>query len=99
MPVVFRYTSFRFFFYSNEGNPWVPGLSLGRGAKFGGMDVPHARRLRELEGENAKLEKLLAEAHLDMHALKCVLGVRRQPDSSSARLSPAAAVGPSAGGT
>ena len=37
-------------------------------AKFGDMDVPDARRLRELEGENAKLKNLLAEAHLDMHA-------------------------------
>ena len=45
-------------------------------AKFGGMDVPDARRLHELEGENAKLKKLLAEAHLDMHALKSVLGVK-----------------------
>ena len=41
------------------------------------MEVPDARRLRELEGENAKLERLLAEAHLDMHALKSVLGVKR----------------------
>ena len=46
-------------------------------AKYGGMDVPDARRLRELEGENAKLKRLLAEAHLDLHALKSVLGVRR----------------------
>ena len=46
-------------------------------AKFGGMEVPDARRLRELEGENAKLKRLLAEAHLDMHALKSVLGVKR----------------------
>ncbi len=46
-------------------------------AKYGGMDVPDARRLRELEGENAKLKRLLAEAHLDMHALKSVLGVKR----------------------
>ena len=46
-------------------------------AKFGGMDVLDARRLRELEGENAKLKKLLAEAHLDMHDLKSVLGVKR----------------------
>ena len=46
-------------------------------AKHGGMDVPDARRLRELEGENAKLKRLLAEAHLDMHALKSVLGVKR----------------------
>ncbi len=46
-------------------------------AKYGGMDVPDARRLRELESENAKLKRLLAEAHLDMHALKSVLGVKR----------------------
>lgn len=51
-------------------------------ARFGGMDVPDAKRLRELEAENAKLKRLLAEAHLDMHALKSVLGVsqaRRDP--------------------
>ena len=46
-------------------------------AKFGGMEVSDAKRLRELEGENAKLKRLLAEAHLDMHALKSVLGVKR----------------------
>ena len=46
-------------------------------AKFGGMDVSEARRLRELEAENAKLKHLLAEAHLDLHALKSVLGVKR----------------------
>ena len=46
-------------------------------AKFGGMDVSDAKGLKELEGENAKLKKLLAEAHLDMHALKSVLGVKR----------------------
>jgi putative transposase len=46
-------------------------------SKFGGMEVPDAKRLRELEAENAKLKKLLAEAHLDMHALKSVLGVKR----------------------
>jgi len=46
-------------------------------AKFGGMEVTDARRLRELEGENSKLKRLLAEAHLDMHALKSVFGVKR----------------------
>lgn len=46
-------------------------------AKFGGMDVSDARKLKALEDENAKLKKLLAEAHLDMHALKSVLGVKR----------------------
>jgi putative transposase len=38
-------------------------------AKFGGMDVSEARRLKELESENAKLKRLLAEAHLNIHAL------------------------------
>ncbi len=46
-------------------------------AKYGGTDVPDAKRLRELESENAKLKRLLAEAHLDMHALKSVLRVER----------------------
>lgn len=46
-------------------------------AKFGGMDVSDARRLKELESENAKLKKLLAEAHLDIHALKTVFGTKR----------------------
>ena len=46
-------------------------------ARFGGMDVSDAKRLKELEGENAKLKKLLAEAHLDIHALKSVFGVKR----------------------
>lgn len=46
-------------------------------AKFGGMDVADAKRLKELESENAKLKKLLAEAHLDIHALKVVFGTKR----------------------
>ena len=46
-------------------------------AKFGGMEASDARRLRELEEENSRLKKLLAEAHLDIHALKSVLGVKR----------------------
>jgi putative transposase len=46
-------------------------------ARFGGMEVADAKRLRELEQENGRLKRLLAEAHLDMHALKSVLGVKR----------------------
>jgi putative transposase len=42
-------------------------------SRFGGLDVSEARRLRALEGENAKLKKLLAEAHLDNAALKDLL--------------------------
>jgi len=45
-------------------------------ARFGGMDVSEARRLKELESENGKLKRLLAEAHLDIHALKTVLGTK-----------------------
>jgi len=39
-------------------------------AKFGGMDVSEARRLKVLEDENAKLKRLLAEAMLDNAMLK-----------------------------
>jgi putative transposase len=39
-------------------------------SKFGGMEVSEAKRLRELESENAKLKRLLAEAELDKAALK-----------------------------
>ena len=45
-------------------------------AKFGGMDASDAKRLKDLEGENAKLKKLLAEAHLDIDALKSVFKVK-----------------------
>jgi len=41
-------------------------------AKFGGMEVSDARRLRALEDENAKLKKLLAEQMLDNAILKDV---------------------------
>jgi len=39
-------------------------------AKFGGMEVSDARRLKQFEDENAKLKKLLAEAMLDITMLK-----------------------------
>ena len=39
-------------------------------SKFGGMEASDAKRLRELEAENAKLKKLLAEAMLDNAMLK-----------------------------
>ena len=45
-------------------------------AKYGGMQATDAKRLRELEAENAKLKRLLAEAHLNIHALKDVFGVK-----------------------
>ena len=42
-------------------------------AKYGGLEVSEARRLRELEGENAKLKRLLADTMLDNVALKDLL--------------------------
>ncbi len=39
-------------------------------SRYGGMNVNQARRLKELEAENARLKKLLAEAELDKAMLK-----------------------------
>ena len=39
-------------------------------AKFGGLEVSDAKRLRQVEDENAKLKRLLAEAMLDNAMLK-----------------------------
>jgi len=38
--------------------------------KFGGMDVAEARKLRELERENAELKRMVAEQALDIRMLK-----------------------------
>jgi putative transposase len=43
-------------------------------AKYGGMTVSEAKRLKELELENARLKRLLADAELDKAALKDLLG-------------------------
>lgn len=43
-------------------------------AKYGGMDVSEAKRLRALEDENAKLKKLLADQMLEAAALRELLG-------------------------
>ena len=43
-------------------------------AKYGGMDVSEARRLKVLEDENAKLKRMLADSMLDNVALKDLLG-------------------------
>ncbi len=61
----------------------VPDLSRRHGiventiyrwkSKYGGMEVSEAKRLRELESENAKLKKLLAEAELDKAAMKEII--------------------------
>lgn len=46
-------------------------------SRFGGMDVADARRLCELEGENGKLKKLLAEATLNIGSLKVIARGKR----------------------
>ena len=51
-------------------------------AKYGGMEVSEARRLRALEGENTKLKKLLADAMLDNVGLK---DLRSSPRTSTTR--------------
>lgn len=43
-------------------------------AKYGGMDVSDAQRLKALEDENGKLKRLLADAMLDNIVLKDLLG-------------------------
>jgi len=42
-------------------------------AKYGGLEVSEARRLRQLEDENRRLKHLVAEQMLDIQALKGVL--------------------------
>ena len=67
----------------NETGISVPDLARRHGfaegmfytwrSKFGGMDVSDAKKLRELEAENARLKRLLAEEMLDKAALKDAL--------------------------
>lgn len=42
-------------------------------AKYGGLEVNEARRLRQLEEENRKLKQMVAELMLDKQALQAVL--------------------------
>ncbi len=50
-------------------------------AKYGGMEVSEAKRLKALEEENAKLKKLLAEQMLDVAALRELLSKKGLPPS------------------
>src|SRR3954470_22704356 len=49
------------------------GVGAARRAKYGGMAVSDAKRLRALEEENRRLEQLLADTMLDNQALKGLL--------------------------
>ena len=69
-----------------EGEAGVPVKELSRKhgicdqtyyrwkAKYGGLEVSEARRLRSLEEENRRLKQMVAEQALDIQALKAVLG-------------------------
>ena len=54
-----------------------PASFYGWRAKYAGMEAEDAKRLKELEQENGRLKRLLAEAHLDIEALKVGFGVKR----------------------
>jgi putative transposase len=66
-----------------EAGAKTPELARGHGvseatiynwkAKYGGLEVSEAKRLRSLEDENAKLKRLLADTMLDNAALKDLL--------------------------
>lgn len=66
-------------------------------AKYSGMTVSEAKRLKALEDKNAKLKRLLAEQMLDMAAMKELLSkngsFRREARSSRASEDPVRAVG------
>ena len=51
---------------SDRGHP----KGQGQKAKYGGMFVCEAKRLKQLEDENAKLKKLLAERDLEIEVMK-----------------------------
>jgi putative transposase len=84
-----RFTEQQIIGFLNEAEAGVPVKELcrkhgfsdaafyGWRTKFGGLQVNEAKRLRELEAENAKLKKLLAESQLDIEALKVAFGVKR----------------------
>ena len=63
------------------------GNFYARKAKYSGMTVSEAKRLKALEDENAKLKKLLAEQMLDMAAMKELLSKKWERPPRSARLS------------
>ncbi len=43
-------------------------------SRYGGMEVSEAKRLKQLEDENARLKKLLAESVMDVSTLREMLG-------------------------
>ena len=83
-----RFTESQIVAVLREGEAGVPVAELTRKhgisratyfnwrSKYAGVSVSELKRMKELEAENAKLKKLLAEAHLDVEALKVAFGVK-----------------------
>jgi putative transposase len=81
-----RFTEEQIIAVLKEGEAGIPAKELCRKhgicdqtyyrwkAKYGGLEVSEARRLRQLEEENRRLKHLVAEQMLDIQALKGVLG-------------------------
>ena len=70
-----KYSEEQIIGFLRQAEAGMPIKDIGR--KCGFSDASEAKRLRELELENGKLKRLLAEAHLDIHALKSVFGTKR----------------------
>jgi len=80
-----RFTEEQIIAVLKEGEAGIPAKELCRKhgicdqtyyrwkAKYGGLEVSEARRLRQLEDENRRLKHLVAEQMLDIQALKGVL--------------------------
>lgn len=80
-----RYTEEQIIGFLREADSGLPVKELSRRhgfseasyylwrSKFGGMNVSEAKRLKELESENARLKKLLAESMLENEAVREVL--------------------------
>ena len=80
-----RFTEEQIIAVLKEGEAGIAAKELGRKygicdqtyyrwkAKYGGLEVSEARRLRQLEDENRRLKHIVAERVLDIQALKGVL--------------------------
>jgi putative transposase len=80
-----RFTEEQIIAVLKEGEAGIPAKELCRKhgicdqtyyrwkAKYGGLEVSEARRLRQLEDENRRLKHLVAEQMLDLQALRGVL--------------------------
>ena len=67
-----RFTEQQIVAILKEGEAGVPAKEIWR-KKYRGMETEDIRRLKQLEAENAKLKRLLADSMLDNDALKAAL--------------------------